>query len=107
MSTSDHMAIHGHFLKTKRGIPEWKFDDNILTNSDFTEGLNHVIRDSLLEHTERGHQQDASQIKTNELQKQLNYIDNPPIFILQALVSKVTEFSKKFMKNKKNKTCRI
>ena len=103
MSTSDHMAIHGHFLKTKRGMPEWKFDDNILTNSDFTEGLNHVIRDSLLEHTERGHQQDASQIKTNELQKQLNYIDNPPIFILQAIVAKVTEFSKKFMKIRKTK----
>ena len=29
ISTPDHMALHGHFLKTKRGIPEWKFDDNI------------------------------------------------------------------------------
>ena len=96
------MSLHGHFLKTKRGIPEWKFDDNILTNSDFTEGLNYVIRDSLIEHTHLGHEQDSTQIKTNTIQKHLNYTDNSPTYILQALLSKITEFSKKNHENNEN-----
>ena len=102
-STTDHMALHCHFLKTQKGTPEWKFDDNLLTDSDYTNGLEHVLRDSLIEHTTQGHQHDFSSTKTHKIQDHLDFQNNNPTFLLQAIITKINTFSKQYMKVKRRK----
>ena len=82
-------------------------DNNILTDSDFTNGLEHSLQDILIVHSNQGHEHDFSQTKTAMLQKHLNLVDIKPAFQLQALISKITIFSKKYMKHRKQKNSRV
>ena len=102
-TTTDHMALHCHFLKTKQGTPSWKFDDNLLTDSDYTNGLEYILRDSLIEHTTQGHQHDFSSTLTNNIQTHLDYQNNNPTFLLQAVITKINSFTKQYMKVKKQR----
>merc|ERR1712215_474353 len=95
--THTHMTLHCHFLKTKQGIPSWKFDDNLLTDSDYTNSLEHILRDSLIEHTTQGHQHDFSSTQTNNIQTHLDYQNNNPTFLLQAVITKINSFTKQYM----------
>ena len=98
------MALHCHFLKTKQGTPSWKFDDNLLTDSDYTNGLEYILRDSLIEHRTQGHQHDFSSTQTNNIQTHLDYQNNNPTFLLQAVITKINSFIKQYMKAKKQRT---
>ena len=104
LSTTDHMALKVHLLKTKKGIPDWKFDDSLLTDVVFTEKLNNALRDIIVPHMIQDEDGQSPQtIPTEELQKYLNYEQQKPEFILQAITTRIIEVSKQHMTQRRKK----
>ena len=100
MSTTDHMSLHSQLLKTKKGIPEWKFDDCLLTDETYTQKLDQALRDIIIPHT-RNENISVRDTPTKDLQTHLDYDQQKPQFILQAIISKITDMSKTYMSQKR------